>query len=247
VTVAAVRSGGVREVEVRLFGGLGDRVGASRITVRVDDGATVADLLRAVGEAHPEIAPLLVRTNPAVDLEVARPDTPLGDATEVALLPPVAGGAGGRDVRVVTGLAPPPLDVEGTVAAVATPGSGGTVVFLGTVRDHSGSTGEVARLDYSAYDAMAEAELARIADEVASDHPAVNGIALVHALGELAVGDHTILVVVSCGHRGEAFAACADALERVKDRVPVFKHEHATDGTTTWVGLGHEPPPADRS
>jgi MoaE-MoaD fusion protein len=232
-------------VEVRLFGGLADRVGSPRIHVELDDDATVADLRTAVAAAHPAIAPLLARTNVAVDLEVARADRPLAGAREVALLPPVAGGAAdegaGDSRRVLTGLRTPPLDVEGTVAQVADGGTGGTVVFLGTVRDHAPDLDGVVGLDYSAYPAMAERVLDEIAAELLTEHPELRGLALLHSVGELEVGDHTILIVCAAAHRSAAFDACRDALERVKDRVPVWKRERTADGETRWVGLPDQP------
>jgi MoaE-MoaD fusion protein len=227
-------------IEVRWFGGLADRVGGARSHLEVPDDATVADLRAAAAAAHPHVAPLLERVNVAVDLEVAGPDRPLAGAREVAMLPPVAGGAGrttAGGVRVVTGLSSPPLEVEATIAAVSAPDCGGTAVFLGTVRDHAADVDDVVRLDYSAYDDMAERVLDQIADELADDHPALRGLALLHATGELAVGEHTVLIVCAAPHRAEAFAACEDALERVKDRVPIWKREVTADGAHRWVGL----------
>jgi MoaE-MoaD fusion protein len=231
-------------IEVRLFGGLADRAGRARTTVEVDETATVADLRRAVAAAHPALAPLLDRVNVAVDLEVARSDQPLAGAHEFALLPPVAGGAGRvsvEGVRIVTGLAAPPLAVDATIAEVTGPEVGGTAVFLGTVRDHAPDLDGVVGLDYSAYPEMAERVLETIADELVLDHPDVRGIALLHSVGELAVGDHTILIVCAAAHRSAAFDACRDALERVKDRVPVWKREHTADGDARWVGLPAAP------
>jgi DNA-binding GntR family transcriptional regulator/molybdopterin synthase catalytic subunit/molybdopterin converting factor small subunit len=232
-------------VEVRLFGGLTERAGAARLHVDVPEDATVADLRTAVAATHPQLAPLLERTTVAVDLEVRRDDHPLAGAEEVALLPPVAGGDG---PRIVTGLHRPPLDVVGTLARIGGSEVGGTAVFLGTVRDHAADLDDVVRLDYSAYPAMAERVLAELATELAADHPAVTGIALVHAVGELAVGAHTVLIACAAPHRDEAFDACRDALERVKDRTPVWKREVTASGGHRWVGLPDDaaaPPAAD--
>jgi MoaE-MoaD fusion protein len=223
------------QVEVRLFGGLTERAGTSRVHVEVADDATVADLRTAVASAHPPLAPLLGSANVAVDLEVRRDDHRLAGAREVALLPPVAGGA--TDVRTLTGLRPPPLDVAGALAVIAGPEVGGTAIFLGTVRDHAADLDGVVRLDYSAYPEMAERVLADLAQELAADHPDVAGIALVHAVGELEVGAHTVLIACAAPHRDQAFAACRDALERVKDRTPVWKREITADGAHRWVGL----------
>lgn len=232
------------EIEVRLFGGLWERAGGQRtVRIHLDDDATVADLRAQLAADHPSLAELLPRVNVAVDLEVAPPSRRLDTAGEVAVLPPVAGGAADRSpAKVVTGLHPPPFDVDAVTAEVTGPDVGGTVSFLGTVRDHAPDLGEVVRLDYSAYEAMADKVLADLADVLLAEHPEVRGLALLHATGELAVGDHTILIVACAAHRAAAFAACRDALERVKDQVPIFKREVTADGAHRWVGLDRRSP-----
>jgi MoaE-MoaD fusion protein len=234
-------------MRVRVFGGLTEQVGGPHIEVELpDDGsATVADLRVAVASTYPHLAPLLQRVSVAVDLEVARGSDPIPPGAEVALLPPVAGGADldarGAGVPVLTGLVSPPIDVEGTIERIAADGAGATALFLGTVRDHAPDLGGVVQLQYSAYEPMAERELAVIAAEVREAHPEVTGLALLHAIGDLPVGAHTILIACTSAHRATAFAACREALEAVKDRVPVFKREIGSDGTARWVGL--TPPP----
>jgi len=130
-----------------------------------------------------------------------------------------------------------PLDVDGTIAQLGDPQAGAIALFLGTVRDHAEDLDGVVRLEYSAYEEMAARELSVIADELRATHPEVRGVALLHALGRLEVGAHTILIAVSSPHRADAFAACRDALEAVKERVPVFKREVTADGAHRWVGL----------
>jgi MoaE-MoaD fusion protein len=238
--------------ELRLLGGLTERAGSSRIAVDVPEGTTVAGLRAAVADQHPALAPLLGRVKIAVDLEVAGESDPVPSGAELALLPPVAAGAGPvpeagglPDVRVtsdgrrtLTGLLAPPLDPAAAATAVGGPEVGGTVTFLGSVRDHAPDLDEpVVRLEYSAYPAMAQRVLADIADQLLAEHPPLRGIALLHAVGELDVGGHTVLVVCAAAHRGDAFAACREALERVKDHVPVFKREITASGSHRWVGL----------
>jgi molybdopterin synthase catalytic subunit/molybdopterin converting factor small subunit len=234
-------TGDVMRLEVRTFGGLAERAGLATLVVELPEGADVAMLRRVVAAQHPELAPLMHRVAVSVDLELAGDATPLRAGTEVALLPPVAGGSddagGGGAPVVVTGLVHGPLDVEGTIARIGAPDVGAVVSFLGTVRDHAEDLDGVVRLEYSAYEPMAERELALIADEITAAHPAVRGLALLHALGELGVGAHTILVAVASPHRAEAFTACREALEAVKARVPVFKREVTADGAHRWVGL----------
>jgi len=227
-------------LDVRTFGGLAERAGLTTLVIDLPDGSDVGDLRRAIAARHPELAPLLPRVAVSVDLELADDATVLSGNAEVALLPPVAGGAGRSDpdeFRTVTGLVHGSIDVDGTLARIGASDVGAIVSFLGTVRDHAEDLDGVVRLDYSAYEPMAERELALIADEVRAAYPQVRGLALLHALGELTVGSHTILVAVSSPHRAEAFDACRAALEAVKARVPVFKREVTEDGAHRWVGL----------
>jgi MoaE-MoaD fusion protein len=243
--------------EIRLLGGLTERAEANRIDVEVLAGTTVARLREAVGEQHPALAPLLGRVKVAVDLEVAAEDDEVRPGAELALLPPVAGGAGpstagtpsagpppptsrvradGR--RLSTGLVAPPLDLDGATSTTIGPEVGGTAMFVGSVRDHAPDLETtVTHLEYSAYPEMAERVLADIAEELLDERPGLRGIVLHHAVGRLAVGAHTVLVACGAAHRGEAFDACREALERVKDRVPVFKREITADGEHRWVGL----------
>jgi molybdopterin synthase catalytic subunit/molybdopterin converting factor small subunit len=238
-------------LEVRTFGGLAERAGLATLVIELPEGGDVAMLRRVVAAQHPELAPLMPRVAVSVDLELADDSTVLPPGAEVALLPPVAGGsdADGPDAsategvpaRTVTGLVHGRLDVDGTLSLIGAPDVGAVVSFLGTVRDHAEDLDGVVRLEYSAYEEMAERELAVIAQEIRAEHPEVRGLALLHALGELEVGAHTILVAASSPHRAEAFAACRAALEAVKERIPVFKREVTADGAHRWVGLPGEP------
>ena len=229
------------QVTVRVFGGLADVVGSSRVSVAlseaVDEATDVAALRAALVAAYPQLAEYLPRTAVAVDLAVADDDTVIGPDAEVALLPPVAGGSDDA-VRVVTGLRTPPFDVTAVSDEVSSKASGATVVFLGRVRDHAPDLDDaVVGLEYTAYAAMAERVLAEIAEEVTARVPQVTGVAALHAVGELAVGDHTVLIVTAAAHRAEAFEACRWVLEEVKERVPVYKRELTASGGQRWVGL----------
>ena len=235
-------------LEVRTFGGLTERAGLMTLVIDLPDGSDVGELRRAIASRHPQLAALMPRVAVSVDLELASDATVLDERVEVALLPPVAGGAGPSDLQggagtdaedglTVTGLIHGPLDVEGTLARIGATDVGATVSFLGTVRDHAEDLDGVVQLEYSAYEAMAERELTAIVAEIRLAHPKVRGLALVHALGVLDVGAHTILVAASSAHRAEAFDACRAALEAIKTRVPVFKREVTADGSHRWVGL----------
>ncbi|MBV9204349.1 MAG: molybdenum cofactor biosynthesis protein MoaE [Actinobacteria bacterium] len=125
------------------------------------------------------------------------------------------------------------LSVDEVRAAVADPAAGGVALFAGTVRDCDHDQ-EVSALSYSAHPS-AQAELRRVAEQVAAKFP-VLGVAAVHRVGDLAVGDLAVVVAVACPHRAEAFDACRALIEELKASVPIWKHQRFADGTSEWVG-----------
>lgn len=136
-----------------------------------------------------------------------------------------------------------PIDLPRLVAQVSGAEQGGIATFLGLVRNHQDGRA-VLRLEYSAYEPMAEAESARIVGEAAGRWPV--SIALEHRLGALAIGDVAVAVVAASAHRAAAFEACRHVIEEVKRRVPVWKKEFYADGTVEWVDptrLGASRPP----
>ena len=134
-----------------------------------------------------------------------------------------------------------PLSVEEATAAVSAPDVGGVDLFLGLVRDHNDGR-RVTRLEYHAYVSMAEKEMQRIAQEIAAEIPGVR-LAALHRIGSLAVGDLAVVCAAGAPHRGEAFRACRALIDRLKERVPIWKRELFEDGSA-WVGLqGESPPP----
>jgi molybdopterin synthase catalytic subunit len=144
-------------------------------------------------------------------------------------------------------LAGSPIDLNALTARVEAPERGAVASFLGLVRDHHGGR-KVARLEYSAYAPMAEAECARIVAEAEARWPV--RIALAHRVGALAIGDAAVAIAAGAAHREEAFAACRFVIEEVKRRVPIWKKEFYADGTIEWVGAGGAligDPPAESS
>lgn len=137
------------------------------------------------------------------------------------------------DVVRLIGIRAEPLSVAEVLAAVADPGAGGTAVFTGQVRkvDHGR---EVTRLSYTAHRSATD-ELRRVAEKVAARSGAL-AVAAVHRTGELAIGDLAVVVAVSCPHRAEAFAACRALIDELKASVPIWKHQHFSDGSSEWVG-----------
>ena len=128
-----------------------------------------------------------------------------------------------------------PLGVDDLVAAVQTPADGAVVAFVGVVRDNQDDR-VVLALEYEAYPEMALAELRALSLEIAARH-GLHGIGIRHRVGKLAVGEISVVIAVAAGHRAAAFAACAEALERLKTTVPIWKKEYYADGTT-WLGQG---------
>jgi molybdopterin synthase catalytic subunit len=137
------------------------------------------------------------------------------------------------DVASRVDLREAPLSLDEVVANVSRPGAGGIATFVGVVRDESDGRA-VTRLDYSAYSAMAKREMTKIASELESELPGAR-VSAVHRLGSLGVGDAAIICAASAPHRGEAFKACRELIDRIKARVPIWKREYGPDGAA-WVG-----------
>ena len=135
------------------------------------------------------------------------------------------------------------LSVDECVKAVQHPGAGGSCVFIGSVRDENAGL-RVTLLEYQAYPSMAKQEMRRIAEEIARELPGTR-LAVLHRIGRLEVGDIAVICAASAPHRSEAFAACRALIDRIKERVPIWKREHGPDGPY-WVGWqdarchGHE-------
>jgi molybdopterin synthase catalytic subunit len=190
--------------------------------------ATVAELRLALVALHPALARILPRCRIAVDEEFASDEANVAEGAEVAVVPPVAGGA------PLFAVVDHPLSFDEVVRAVESEALGGLVTFTGTVR--SASRGRrVVRLEYEAYRPMAERVLARIGEEVGRAHGAA--LAVVHRVGVLVPGDLAVVIAAAAAHRAPAFRACEECLERLKHDVPVFKREVFEDGSE-WVGLG---------
>ena len=125
------------------------------------------------------------------------------------------------------------LSLDEVRAAVADPAAGGIALFAGAVRD-SDHDRAVSGLSYSAHPSAVD-ELRRVAGVIAEKYPVI-GIAAVHRVGDLAIGDLAVVLAVSCPHRSEAFNACRELIDMLKASVPIWKHQRFGDGTAEWVG-----------
>jgi MoaE-MoaD fusion protein len=210
------------QVAVRLFAGLRERAGMRAVELELPDGATVADIWPALTLGE-EPAGLLY----AVNRSYAERTSRLSDGDEVALIPPVSGGS--------FLLSREPLSLEQAVREVARDEAGAIATFLGTTRSRSRGR-DVVRLEYEAYEGMAEETMAEIAAEL-SERYELLGVAIHHRIGTVEIGETSVVIAISAPHRGGALAACRDAIDTLKVRVPLWKKE-VYEGGEEWIGQG---------
>ncbi|HEX3331094.1 MAG TPA: molybdenum cofactor biosynthesis protein MoaE [Gaiellales bacterium] len=207
-------------ITVRLFAALRERAGWSKRELDLPDGAVVADVWPALdlGDEPPGLAY-------ARNREYADRATAVAGGDEVAVIPPVSGGA--------FAIGSDPLDLDAVVAQVADPAAGAIATFVGTTRTHSrGRT--VVHLEYDAYPEMAESEMARIAEAVRGRHDVLH-VAMAHRTGHVPIGEASVIIAVSAAHRGPAMDACREAIDTLKQTVPVWKKE-VFEGGEEWIG-----------
>jgi molybdopterin synthase catalytic subunit len=204
------------EVSVRLFAMLRERAGARELTLDLPEGASVRDALDRLGELADGL-PLVL----AVNREYAPEDQVLAPGDELALIPPVSGGA---DPHVA--VTADPLSLDSLVARVRDSRAGAVVTFQGVTRD-------VERLEYECYAEMAEERMAAIAREAVERH-ALCAVAVEHRVGTVELSEPSVCVAASAAHRGEAFAGAREIIDRVKAEAPIWKKE-VEDGEGRWV------------
>jgi molybdopterin synthase catalytic subunit len=220
------------KVEVLYFAVLRERTRMDQETVELPAAASVGDARAAIAARHPSVATLLSQVKIAVNRAMADDGRALAEGDELALLPPVAGGAGRARIRI----SPEAVTVEGAVAALPEGDHGAVVTFAGIVRRRGHHLPDVVRLEYEAYREMAEAVLGEIADEIEREHPGVR-LAIHHRTGALGVGETAVAIAAAAAHRAPAFEACREAIDRLKARAPIWKKEIGESGEA-WVGLG---------
>jgi MoaE-MoaD fusion protein len=207
-------------VKVRLFAGLRERAGwAER---ELENVTHVGDVWPSLS-LGPEPAGLLY----AVNKEYAARDRELAEGDEVAVIPPVSGGT--------FRLSAEPLSLEAVVAEVRTDRAGAVATFVGTTRSESrGRT--VDHLEYEAYEGMAERVMAEIAARLQQQYDLCE-IAIHHRTGRVDIGEPSVVIAVSAPHRQDALAACKDAIDTLKEQVPLWKKE-VYEGGEEWIGKG---------
>ena len=242
-------------VRVRLFARQREIAGAREVAVELPAGATIEDAWAALATLHPALADSRPYVRFARNGEYAGPETALGDGDEVACIPPVAGGAEEDDALAaradrILELAPAPLppDLGRQLAdRLATPEDGAVVVFEGRTRATPGTPapGEEAEarrhagrrveaLEYEAFETLALRVLGEIADAAAARF-GVERLAIVHAVGEVPLGEVSVVIVACAPHRDAAFDAARFAMDETKARAPIWKAERFADGHV-WIG-----------
>ncbi|MCW3040388.1 MAG: molybdopterin converting factor, subunit 1 [Solirubrobacterales bacterium] len=212
-------------MNVRLFAVLRQRAGTGAIELELPDDARVRDALDALGTLTDGVPCVL-----AVNREYAPDEHVLRAGDELALIPPVSGGSGGgaggpvRHVRITE----EPLSLDALACLVASPLAGAVVTFSGVTR-------EVAWLDYECYVEMATPMLQELVDAAIARH-SLTAAAVEHRVGRVPLGEPSVIVATSSGHRPEAFAAARELIDELKARAPIWKAEEGE-----WV-VGEVPP-----
>jgi MoaE-MoaD fusion protein len=236
------------KIGVLFFGVLKDLVGRSGECIDLPEGARVGELLSYYARRAPPLEAMLPSLAISVNREYAEVDRALREGDEVALLPPVSGGAPGADriqeealdkgrnrrdeARSEVRLVREAIDTEAVVRRLQQPSDGGVVIFKGVVRDNTRGR-RTLYLDYEAYEAMALQKMETLALE-ARTRFAVRAASIVHRLGRLEIGETSVLIVVAAAHRGAAFDACRWMIDTLKKTVPIWKKEYFEDGAV-WA------------
>jgi molybdopterin converting factor subunit 1 len=215
------------KVRIKCFASVKDILGQREIVFDLPEGTTAADLLRRLVADHPRLTGLAPSLLLAVNREYVERNRLLAEGDEVALIPPVSGGV---DLYEITEM---PLSLDILAKAVGQNTSGAIASFQGIVREFARGR-QVEYLEYDAYPEMAITKMQEIGKEIRQRWP-IDRIAIMHRIGRLAIGEASVAITVSSPHRREALQACAYAIERLKEIVPIWKKEVWTDGAE-WIG-----------
>jgi molybdopterin synthase catalytic subunit len=227
-------------VRVLFFGILKDVVGKALDAIELPDGASVRDLLARYESQFPKLKELVASLAVAVNQQYAGPDTKLKPDDEVALLPPVSGGATESGREGHSSIVREAIDTQTIVAGLKRGEDGAVLIFEGVVRNQTRGRKTI-YLDYEAYEEMALERMESLAGQALGQFQ-VRDVAIVHRLGRLEIGEASVLIAVASAHRAAAFDACRWLIDTLKRTVPIWKKEHFEDGAVWADG---EPFPAE--
>lgn len=234
------------QITVLFFATLKDLTGHNKLDLTLNDNAATVDSVRASLIARfPDAAPNLQSAVCAVNEEFAFAADAVKDGDNVAFFPPVSGGEQGPQIIQLTA---DNIDHDALIAAITTPATGAVCLFSGMVRGQTQRGGHIPQVEtliYEAYEPMAHAKMQQVAQEIRERWPLVQGIAIVQRIGKLEVGQNTVLIACSSGHRDEGcFEAARYGIDRLKEIVPVWKKEISAD-KQTWVEGHYSPTETD--
>lgn len=219
-------------VRVLFFGILRELVGTSGEEVELPEGATVRDVLLQYEAKLPRLKVPFSSSALAVNQQYSRPDTKLKPNDEIAILPPVSGGATGSTTSRRASIVRKPIDTQAALSGLKHPEDGAAVVFEGVVRNQTRGR-RTLYLEYEAYEEMALQQMEALAYEALKNFP-VRDVVITHRLGHLEIGEISVLIVVASAHRGPAFDACRWLIDTLKRKVPIWKKEYFEDGAV-WA------------
>jgi len=228
-------------VRVLFFGVLKEMIGKSVDLIDLADGASLRDVLALYESQNPSLKESLPSLAMAVNQEYSGPDTKLRENDEIALLPPVSGGAPEpAERRLYASIVREVINTSRTIARLKRGEDGAALVFEGVVRNQTRGR-KTLYLDYEAYEKMALEQMESLAVR-AVERFLIRDVAIVHRLGRLEIGETSVLIAVASAHRAAAFDACRWLIDTLKRTVPIWKKEYFHDGAVWADG---EPFPAE--
>jgi molybdopterin synthase catalytic subunit len=220
------------QVKVLFFGALRDMLGKSEETIEVPPGAQLSHLLDRYSEAAPRLKGLLPSVAVSVNQEYASRNATLSDGDEVALLPPVSGGADATLRGRYSELVRNKIDAAGLMQSMKAPSDGAVIVFEGIVRDNTRGR-RTKYLDYHAYEEMAVKQMDALVEQALRDFK-IDQARIIHRLGKMEIGETSVWIGVTSPHRGAAYDASRFLIDTLKKTVPIWKKEYFEDGAV-WA------------
>lgn len=225
-------------VRVLYLGILKELSGHESEWIHVEEGSTVRDVWSRLGERVPRLAQYQRSVATAVNHSYAPANTVLREGDELALLPPVSGGAEPA-VAARVSIVRAPIDTTAITASVHAPEDGAVVLFDGVVRNNTRGRNTL-YLDYEAYEELALKQMSELAEKALSQF-AVRDVRIVHRIGRLEIGESSVFIAVASAHRAAAFDACRWLIDTLKKTVPIYKKEYFEDGAV-WADGDPFPP-----